>query len=87
MRDGVEVAFEVGIHDPIVAVLEQVIHSPQRVLGPTPRSEAVARLGKFRLEDRFQYVPQRALHYAVAHGWNAQRSLLFAAGLGYPSPP
>src|ERR1039458_136578 len=44
VRDGVEVAFEVGIHDPIVAVLEQVIHSPQRVLGPTPRSEAVARL-------------------------------------------
>ena len=54
VRDRVEVAFQVGVHHPVVACLEQ------RVLGPAPRSEAGAVLGKLRLEDRFQNVPERS---------------------------
>jgi len=87
VRDRVEVAFEVGVHHPVVARLEQRVHTPQRVLGSLPRTEAVAVLGKVRLENGFQNVPQRALHDAVAHRRDAQRSLLVAAGLGNPSPP
>ena len=52
--DRVEVAFQVGVHHPVVACLEQ------RVLGPAPRSEAGTVLGKLRLEDRFQNVPERS---------------------------
>jgi len=59
-------------------LVKQGIHAPQ--------SEAVAVPGEIRLEDRFQYVPQRALHDAVAHRRYAQQSLLFAAGLVDPGP-
>ncbi len=86
VRNGVEVAFQVGIDHPGVAALEERVHAAQRVFGPAPRSEAVTVLGEFRLEDRFQDVPQGGLHNAVAHRRNAQRSLFLAAGLGYPSP-
>jgi site-specific DNA recombinase len=54
--DRVEVAFQIGIYHPTVASLEQRVHPPQRVLGPAPRTEAVALLGKLRLEDRFQHM-------------------------------
>ncbi len=74
MRNRVEVAFQIGVHYPDVARFEQRVHAPQRLLGPAPRSEAVAVLGKFRLEDRFQNVPQRALHNAITHRRNAQRA-------------
>jgi hypothetical protein len=42
VREGVEIAFEIGVHDPGVTRLEQRVHTPQRVLGPAPRTEAVA---------------------------------------------
>ena len=67
VRNHVEVAFEVGVHHPVVVRLEQRVHAPQSILGPSPRSEAVAVLGKLRLEDRFQNVPQRALHDTISH--------------------
>ena len=70
-----------------MARFQQGVHSPQRVLGPASGTEAVAVLGKLRLEDRFQYVPQRGLHHAVAYRGDAQRPLLLAAGLGNPNPP
>ncbi len=57
MRNRVEVAFQIGIYHPDVARFQQRVHAPQRILGPAPRTEAVALLGKFRLEDRFQNVP------------------------------
>ena len=60
---------------------------PQRVLGPAPGAEAVALRGEIHLEDRFQDVPQRPLHAAVAPRRDAQRSFLLAARLGDPSPP
>jgi hypothetical protein len=46
-------------------------------------------LGKLRLEDRFQNVPQRTLHDAVAHRRDTPSKLHFSAiGLwdGRPSP-
>ena len=64
-----------------------MIHSPQCVFGSAPRSESIAVFSHVRLEDRFHDVPQRALHNAISHRRDSQRSLLFAAELGNPSPP
>ena len=86
LRDTVEVAFEVGIHHPDSACVQQVIHSPQRVFGPASRSESVTVLGQDVLEDRFDHISHRRLHDAILHHWNSQRPEFPAAQLWYPDP-
>lgn len=45
----------------------------QRVLGPAPRSEAGAVLGKLRLEDRFQNMPGAQLFVQPLKLFSARR--------------
>ncbi len=86
VRDRVEVAFQVRIHDPRVPCLEQVIHAAKRVLASPPRSEPVAVFSKVPLEDRFRNVAHRGLHDPVFNRRNPERALLLRARLRYPHP-
>src|SRR5262245_23925158 len=87
MRYGIEVTLEVRIHHMHLSRLEQCVHAPQRILGPSSRTEAVTVLGKFSLEDAFQDMPQRALHDPFSRRRYAQRSLFPAPGLVDPLAP
>jgi hypothetical protein len=62
-----------------------LIDDPQGVLGPASRTEAVADVQKFPLEDRFQHPFDRPLDDAVLDRGNAQRSLT-TPGLGDVRP-
>ena len=42
VRDGVEIALQVGVHHMGVALLQQPVDFPQRILATTSRTEAVA---------------------------------------------
>ena len=61
VRDRVEVALQVGIHHVHVTLLQQVIHPPQCVFAAPSGPKAVAVLGEFLLEDRFDDVADRGL--------------------------
>src|SRR5438128_2182213 len=86
MRDGVEVSFYIDVHDVQMAASQQFIHSPQRIVATAPGSKAVALRGKLTLEDGFNHHSERALHHAVAHGGDSQRSLFRTTGLRDPYP-
>jgi hypothetical protein len=76
--DGVEVAFEVCINHPYASSIQLMLNFAQGVFTAASRSEAVAALAKFALEDRFEYTFQRRLHYAVFDRGDAQWSLASA---------
>jgi len=79
VRDGVEVAFQVGVHHKGAAFLEQTIDAPQRLFAAPTRPKAIALGCKFALEDRLDDVFQRRLHHPIAHRRDAQRTLFLAA--------
>src|ERR1700722_1200328 len=87
VRNRVEIALEVDVHHVHVTLLEQVIHSPQRVFAAPFGPKAVAVRGEFLLEDRFHDVPHRPLDDSITHRRNPQRPLLVAARLRYIRPP
>src|SRR5262245_51273048 len=73
MRDGVEVALEVGVDNERVALLDQAIYFAQSILAAAPRTEAVAGLTELHLEDRFDDKLQRRLDNAILDRRYAQR--------------
>ena len=73
MRDRVEIAGQVGVHHVGVAVLDQPIDFPQRVMASAPRSEAVAPVAEPRFENRFDHEPDSLLDDAILDRRNAQR--------------
>src|SRR5437867_3883167 len=84
MRNGIEVALEVGIHTPDLTLVQELLHAihclPTAPAGPKP----VAVLGEIALKDRFEYVPHSRLDGPVAHRGNSQRSLLVRPRFLYP---
>src|SRR6266581_3126768 len=57
-RDSVEVAFQVRINYPVVALLQQVVDSPQCSLATPPRTKPVAVCREDPFEDWFQHCAQ-----------------------------
>ena len=53
VRNRIEVRLQVGIHHVGVAVLDQPIDLAQRIVAPSPRTEAVASVAEPALEYRF----------------------------------
>ena len=82
MRNRVEVAFQVGVHDVRVACLEQLIDPTQGVFAAASGPESVAVFREVALEDRLDHVHDRRLDDAVTHRGNAQRSRFVRARLG-----
>ncbi len=82
VRNRVEIAFQIGVHDMHVAGLQQLIDSPQRVFATSSRAKSVAVFCEVTLEDRFDDVHNRRLHDPISHRRNAQRSRLRGARLG-----
>src|SRR5699024_12749835 len=73
VREGVEVALKDGDHHPGGAGLQVLVDGPQGVLASPARPEAVARVQKLRLEDRFNREFERGLHDPVLDRRDAQR--------------
>ena len=71
--DCVGIRTEVRVYDVGVAVLDQPIDFPQRVMASAPRSEAVAPIPEPRFENRFDPEPDSLLDDAILDRWNAQR--------------
>jgi len=65
MRNRVKIADEVGVRHVGIAVLEQPIDFPQRVVASASRTEAVAPVTEPRLENRFDREPNRLLDDAI----------------------
>ena len=75
MRNGVEVALEVGVHHPGVSALQQAIHPSQRVFAAPSGPKPVTVFGKFALEDGFQHVPNCPLHDPIPDRRNTPSKL------------
>src|SRR5271166_2541234 len=73
VRNGIDIAGEVGVHHIGVAVLDQPIDLPQRVVAAASRTEAIAPVVEPRLENRFDREPDGLLDDAVLDRRNAQR--------------
>src|ERR1039458_1162729 len=86
MRYRVEVALEVQLHAPAVALAQQFLHSFDRLAASAAGPKPIAVLGEVVLEYRFKHLLQCRFHRPVAHRRYAQRPLLLRAGLGYPRP-
>src|SRR5712691_2480856 len=87
LRNRVEVALHISINDHGVPCLEQVGHPSQRVFAASFRTKPVAVFSEVSFEDRLHHITQRRLHHSVTHRRAPQRSLFFAARLGYPMAP
>ena len=85
VRDRVEVAFEVCIHDVEVTLVEQFLYPAESIFASSPRPEAVAVLGKVTLEDGFQYIADRCLDNPVSNRWDSQWPFLPRPRFRYPS--
>src|SRR5271157_1725314 len=73
MRDRIEIGGQVRVYDVGVAILDQPIDFPQRVMASAPRSEAVAPIAEPRFENRFDHEPDSLLDDAILDRRNAQR--------------
>ena len=73
MRNRVEIGGQVGVHHVGVAVLDQPIDFPQRVMASATRSETVAPIAEPRFENRFDYEPDSLLDDAILDRRDAQR--------------
>jgi hypothetical protein len=82
----VEVAFDVGVHDPDVSGVQKVLDASERIFCPPSRSEPVAVFGKGVLENRFDHLAQGRLDHSIFHRRYPQRSQFFAPQLRYPDP-
>src|SRR5208283_4054340 len=79
MRDRIEIADEVGVRHVGIAVLDQPIDFPQRVVASASRTESVAPVTEPRLENRFDREPNCLLDDAILNRRNAQRPRLAIA--------
>jgi site-specific DNA recombinase len=79
MRDRVEIGGKVCVYDVGVAILDQPIDFPQRVMASAPRAEAVAPVAEPRFENRFDHEPDGLLDDAILNRRNAQRPRLALA--------
>src|SRR5271166_3288448 len=79
MRDRIEIADEVGVRHVGIAVLDQPIDFPQRVVASASRTESVAPVTEPRLENRFDREPNCLLDDAILNRRNAQRPRLALA--------
>ena len=86
LRDAVEVALQVRVHHPRLALCEQGFDARDGLPGVASGSESIAVSGEAALEDRLQHIQERGLHHAVPHGRNTQRSLLLRSQLLDPHP-
>jgi site-specific DNA recombinase len=82
VRNRVEVAFQVGVHDVNVAGLKQLFDPAQGVLASASRSESVAVFREVTLEDRLDDVHDRRLNHPIPHRGNAQGAGFGRSGLG-----
>ena len=73
MRNRVEIGGQVRVHHVGVAVLDQPIDFPQRVMASATRSETVAPIAEPRFENRFDYEPDSLLDDAILDRRDAQR--------------
>src|SRR5271165_2246321 len=73
MRDRIEIGGQVRVYDVGVAILDQPIDFPQRVMASASRSEAVAPIAEPRFENRFDHEPDSLLDDAILDRRNAQR--------------
>jgi hypothetical protein len=73
VRDGVEVAFQVGVHHVGVASLQQPIDFPQRILAAPPRPEAEAAGPELDFKDWLDDHLNRRLNDPVLHRRYPQR--------------
>src|SRR5262249_17261903 len=73
MRDGVEVALKVGVHDECEAFLDQSVYLAQSILAASLRPEAVACRTELHLEYRLNDELQRRLHDPILDRRYAQR--------------
>src|SRR5882724_1227519 len=74
VRDRIEVALQIGIHDMSEAFLQQPIHFPQRVFAASPRPEAVAPRSELNFKDRLDGHLQSRLHDTVLDGRYPERT-------------
>ena len=65
--NGVEVAFQVRVHHPAVALLHQGVDAAQGVFAVPSRTESVALRSEVPLENRLQHGTKGRLHHSVAH--------------------
>ncbi len=66
-RDGVEVALQIRIDHPTVALLEQRIDTAQRLLAAPLRTKPVALRREVPLKNRLQHCSERRLRHPVAY--------------------
>src|ERR1019366_5941673 len=86
MRDGVEVAFEIGVHHIMMAFSQQLLYPSQGVTATSAWPKTVTLGGELLLEDRFDYLADRPLHDAVRDRRYPKRPLL-AVCFGDVRPP
>jgi site-specific DNA recombinase len=72
MRDLVEAASDVALHDPLIRAGREVAYLGHRVVSPAIRAEPVRTREKVRLEDRLQHQFQGRLDHPVPHGGDPQ---------------
>jgi hypothetical protein len=66
MREMVEEAFDIGLHDPLrLPVGDDLRDPPQRIVRTAPRTEAVRAVAKLRLPDGLQNSAQAVLNQAI----------------------
>jgi hypothetical protein len=86
VRDGVEVAAQVGIDHGAVSSIDQAVHGTNRIVRAAPSSVGVLFLGQIRLEDGFEHDDGSHLRDPFLDRRYAQRSL-FPVGFGDVNAP
>src|ERR1019366_4050335 len=65
VRDVVEARFDIRVQHPLVSLGAEGVYLGDRVMGPAPRTEAVAHRREVRLQDRCQDQHEAGLHKPV----------------------
>jgi hypothetical protein len=76
-RERVKIAFDVGIHDPRVALFQPPLDLPEGIFTPSPRSKTIIAREKLPLKDGLHDHGDRRLHNAIFDRCNPQ-------GPGFP---
>src|SRR5947208_3548118 len=84
MRDLVEAASDVSLHDPLIRAGSEVVHLGYRVMSPALRTEPVTTRKKVRLEDRLQHQQRPGRRRVGIHQRLSQHSNLRTANLLAP---
>src|ERR1022692_3386250 len=73
LRNRVEVAPQIRIHDPVIALIQELLDTTKCVFRTALWPKPITVFGELPLEDGFHHLPQSSLHHPVAHGGNPQR--------------